>query len=67
MIKLATIVEGRTGGSQARFMGLKSDESRITDIIFPFSRITKIGQYARVNCDCDCELYLGTKTCHQKR
>ena len=35
-------VEGRTGGSLARFTDRKNNESRITDIKISFSRITKI-------------------------
>ena len=38
------IVEGRTGGSLARFTDGKNDESRITDIRMSFSRITKISK-----------------------
>ena len=41
-VPLYTVLEGRTGGSLARFTDEKNDESQITDIEISFSQITKI-------------------------
>ena len=55
-------IEGRTGGSLARFTNRKNRGSRITDTKISFSRITKTSkQYALFN-----NLFLHQKQCFRK-